>query len=204
MERQRAVAGIGEDLEVAWASAKLTADMRHMISNRTPLVRLADDFIWFALRALRDTTVIHLWKVLDTNRKARSLPWFIRKYSSAEPSIQAADLLRVSTKSSDVRRLMRLRHELMAHRGSEATAKGARNVIEAHNLADGELRTLLQETTRILRRHHGSHLLRQLGHRGVVAVDQLIDLDVYLFDAYRYDPRYGIDRHDPVRDRDIE
>jgi hypothetical protein len=190
-ERERAVSGLVEDLEIAIAHGTLAFHVREMLTRRSSFARLATDFTWLALRAFRDSAVIHLWKVLDTQRSARSLPWFIRSHSVAGSATQETDLRRLSVKSDDVRRLAHLRHQLFAHRGSETVSRGAMRVLDQHNLGEAEFLGLAREALGILRVHYGTHLARQVFHYPQEAIAELVDLDVYLLDAIR--GRFGIE-----------
>ncbi|HET6229318.1 MAG TPA: hypothetical protein VFE05_04505, partial [Longimicrobiaceae bacterium] len=143
-EREHAVRGLSEDLQIAFASATLAFELRQMVHRHGPLVRLAEDFTWFALRAARDTAVIHLWKVYDTQKQARSLRWFLSRFSKAGPSDRDRDMQRISPSSADVNRLMRLRHQVFAHRGHEAAVKGSAAILESNDLTAPEVFELIQ------------------------------------------------------------
>lgn len=190
--RNQVVRGLVEDLEIAQSNALLTFHMRQQVHRKTPLARLAEDFMWFVLRASRDNMIIHLGKIYDTQSSARSLRWFVANESAADPTVQQTDLDRLAPMNSDVKRLLRLRHNVFAHRGSETAKNGAGAVLDAHDLSEKEILGLMTVARDILRRHFGDSLPRQTLHRANDAISQLQDLDYYLSDAMR--GRWGIER----------
>ena len=200
--KDRVAAGLFEDLHVAEASLRLLVHVREMVIHRTPLVHLAGDFIWFSLRAFRDSAVMHLAKVYDTNKAAHSLRWYVTNESDQPEAVTAADLKRLSIQNSDVKRLMRLRHQVFAHRGTESSQKGDRELITLGNLSEDELFTLLDDGFAMLRRHAPRGLRKRIQHRDVDAVDQLIDLDVYLEGTYRIGRE--VRRSRPFAESDID
>jgi hypothetical protein len=175
--------------------------LREMLRAKSPLARVSESFTWLCLRALRDTAVIHLWKVFDTQRDAHSLRWFVRTHSVLDAAAALADLDRLSKSHDDVRRLADLRHQLFAHRSQQSTARGSAALLEANNLTEAEFSTLVQDATRILKRHHGSHLFKEVSHSAAEAVGELIDLDVYLDGTYR--GLGGIERFEFVLDGNL-
>ncbi len=183
--------GLTEDLQIARALGSLSFHLREMVLRKSSLARLSEDFVWLCLRAARDDAVIHLWKVFDTSRRARSLPWYIKKFSKVERKLILADLARLSSTNDDVRRLQRLRHDVVAHRAT-AGPQDADKVLIEHNLSEVEFLNLVREAHRILRVHSGGPLVAQVVHDERDAIDQLIDLDMYLVDAIP--GRWGIER----------
>jgi hypothetical protein len=197
-EKDRAVARLTESLQLARASAKLAFHLRAMLRHRSSLARLSRDYSWLAMRVFRDGAVVYLWRVVDTQRSSRSLPWFIKTHSVLSESERREDGRRLSKSSSDVRRLGRLRHELFAHHGVESATRGVDQVLQDHNLSEAEFLTLIDDASSILRRHLGSPLSRHLTHSEQNAIAQIIDLDIYLDDAIA--GRWGIERITPMID----
>lgn len=184
-DRQSAIRGLAEDLDIARYSAQMVFHLREMIHHKANLVRLADDLVWLTLRAMRDSAVIHAWKVLDSQRSAHSLRWFIKTWSSCSPDVKRDDLERLSSKHADVHRLQELRHELVAHRGHRAAASGADKWLVTNNLSEDEFAGLLDDCRAILRRHARASLPSPIASRVRDAVPQLIELDVHFLDAVR-------------------
>jgi len=171
------------------------ADFRGIVRHKTPLAYLANDVVWFAMRAFRDSAIVHLWKVYDTQPQARSLRWFVRAHSVADDQTQSQDLLSIALSQPDVKRLEQLRHLIFAHRGAQAVAAGADATLEANNLSETEFDGLIQRATAVLRRHYGTYLHRQLWHDYRDAISQLTDLDVFLEGTHR--GMWGIERFVP-------
>ncbi len=184
-ERRNVALGLAEDLQLASSFISLTFHLRQMHESKSSMVRLAQDFSWFSMRAMRDSAVIHLWKIYDTQKSAHSLAWFLRNHSILDPKTKKNDIFALSTKVDAVRRLAHLRHQLFAHRGSEVARHGNQRILSINNVAEEEFGSLIQNAFSILRRHFGEPLPAQLSADSRNAADQLADLDIYLVDATR-------------------
>jgi hypothetical protein len=189
--RERIANGLTEDLQIARASANVMFHLREMVRAKSPLSYLAQDFTWIAMRATRDSIVIHLWKALDTHPNSRSIPWFIRNHSVLSQAQTTDDLLRLSTKNPVIKRLATLRHQVFAHRGNLAEETRADELIISNNIEEAEFDTLITDASKSLARHLGRPLTMQLDVTGRAAVGELVDLDMYLLDADR--GRWGIE-----------
>ena len=197
---ERLANGLTEDLQMARASAKVAYHMRHMVRAKSPLAHLAPEFVWLAMRNARDAAVIHLWKTVDTQPSARSIPWFVRNCSVLGAATQRTDLQHLSPHNPLVKRLGRLRHNVFAHRGGDSDTVHATDVILAHNITETEFLRLADDAADVLRRHLGRHLTMQVDVRDNRVVGELIDLDIHLEGSYR--GRYGIERR--IGSGDIE
>ncbi len=200
-ERTLAAYGLTEDLQVAGSSWQILMQLHSMNGEASSFTRLADDFMWFCMRSMRDNAVVHLWKAYDTEPKAHSLAWFVRTQSTLEDHIKDTDLALLNVKNDALRRLAILRHQVIAHRGKSSNAKGSNNVISQNDIS-ADFPALVQTGLKVLSRHFGGHLPNRVPYDSSAAVKQLRELDTYLRDASR--GRWGIEGRHEVIDGDVQ
>jgi hypothetical protein len=189
--RKALARSLARHLEFASEALDVFDQLCYSISKKRPLTQIADDFVWVAVRALREAAIANLFRVYDTQKHAAS----IRALMALEPGHpQLAEDKKWLNTSPAVRQLLRLRHEAVGHVSAGASKIGVDDFINRFPVTRDEFQTLVTRAHRLIVRYSGERVFMQIPVLQGNARVQLGDVEILLEQVVRA-PATAKNRH---------